>query len=51
MRRADDNVDSLKIRLAAYHRQTAPLSVFYESKGILSKLDATQKEMLSQAKP
>jgi adenylate kinase len=31
--RADDNAESLKKRLAAYHELTAPLSAYYRSKG------------------
>ena len=33
--RADDNPESLKKRLAAYHAQTAPLSAHYRGKGML----------------
>ena len=42
-RRADDNVESLKTRLSAYHNQTAPLAGFYREKGILTTIDAAQK--------
>jgi len=41
-RRADDNVDALKIRLGAYHKQTAPLADFYREKKILTTIDAAQ---------
>ena len=37
--RADDNPESLKKRLAAYHAQTAPLSHYYRSKGLLKATD------------
>jgi adenylate kinase len=37
--RADDNAESLKKRLAAYHRQTAPLSAYYRSKGLHKATD------------
>ena len=43
IRRADDNVESLKTRLSAYHKQTAPLADFYREKQILTTVDATQK--------
>ncbi|XP_017491383.1 PREDICTED: adenylate kinase-like, partial [Rhagoletis zephyria] len=42
-RRSDDNAESLKTRLAAYHRQTAPLSSFYSAKKLLTPVDAAQK--------
>ena len=37
--RADDNPESLKKRLAAYHAQTAPLSAYYRRKGTLKSTD------------
>ncbi len=37
--RADDNPESMKKRLAAYHAQTAPLSAYYKSKGSLKTTD------------
>jgi adenylate kinase len=37
--RADDNPETLKKRLAAYHAQTAPLAAYYARKGRLSSLD------------
>jgi len=33
--RADDNEDSLKVRLMAYYKQTSPLIGYYHAKGIL----------------
>ncbi len=39
-RRADDNAETVKQRLEAYHAQTAPLIAFYEQKGALSRVDA-----------
>lgn len=39
-RRADDNPDTVRRRLTAYHRETAPLIAFYEAKGVLLRLDA-----------
>jgi adenylate kinase len=37
--RADDNPESLKKRLDAYHAQTAPLSAYYRKKGLLKVTD------------
>ncbi|MFZ5693862.1 MAG: adenylate kinase [Pseudomonadota bacterium] len=37
--RADDNAESLKKRLDAYHAQTAPLSHYYRRKGLLKTTD------------
>ncbi len=37
--RADDNPESLKKRLEAYHAQTAPLTGYYASRGVLKTID------------
>ncbi len=37
--RADDNVETLKKRLAVYHEQTAPVLPFYEAAGLLHVVD------------
>ena len=37
--RADDNEESLKIRLMAYYKQTSPLIGYYHAKGDLSSVD------------
>ena len=37
--RADDNAESLKIRLMAYYKQTSPLLGYYYAKGMLSGVD------------
>ena len=37
--RKDDNPDVFKTRLEAYRNQTAPLSAYYESKGMLKTAD------------
>lgn len=37
--RADDNVETLKKRLAVYHEQTAPILPYYRDKGILKVVD------------
>ncbi len=42
VRRADDNAETVKSRLAAYHAQTAPLLPYYEKKGLLKVVDGTQ---------
>lgn len=39
-RRADDNADTVRRRLVAYHNETAPLISFYEQAGVLQTLDA-----------
>lgn len=39
-RRADDNPQTVRNRLVAYHRETAPLIAFYEAEGSLQTLDA-----------
>ncbi|WP_298679419.1 adenylate kinase [uncultured Lentibacter sp.] len=37
--RADDNEESLKVRLMAYYKQTSPLIGYYHAKGQLSSVD------------
>ena len=39
-RRADDNADTVRERLKAYHAQTAPLIAYYDGKGVLERIDA-----------
>lgn len=39
-RRADDNAETVRERLKAYHAQTAPLITYYEAKGVLQRIDA-----------
>ncbi|WP_116131558.1 adenylate kinase [Tropicimonas sp. IMCC34043] len=39
-RRADDNAETVRSRLSAYHEQTAPLIDFYKSRGQLKEVDA-----------
>lgn len=39
-RRADDNAETVRERLTAYHAQTAPLITYYDDKGVLERLDA-----------
>ena len=39
-RRADDNAETVRERLKAYHAQTAPLIAYYQGRGVLQKIDA-----------
>lgn len=39
-RRADDNAETVKARLEAYHAQTEPLIAYYETRGALENVDA-----------
>ena len=39
VRRADDNEESVRVRMAAYNRQTAPLIGYYHAKGKLRTVD------------
>ena len=39
-RRADDNLETVKARLEAYEKQTAPLLPYYRGKGKLKTIDA-----------
>jgi adenylate kinase len=39
-RRADDNAETVRERLQAYHDQTAPLIAHYEGQGVLQRVDA-----------
>lgn len=38
-RRADDNADTVKTRLAQYHEQTAPILPYYSDRGVLKTVD------------
>lgn len=38
-RRADDNEQAVRTRLAAYHAQTAPLLPYYRGRGVLATVD------------
>lgn len=44
IKRSDDNPESLKKRLDAYHKQTTPLSEYYLKRSILHKIDASLNE-------
>ncbi|WP_370254760.1 adenylate kinase [Nioella sp.] len=39
-RRADDNADTVRTRLTAYHAQTAPLISYYDARGALTRVPA-----------
>ena len=39
-RRADDNAETVRERLQAYHAQTAPLIAYYDGKDVLQRIDA-----------
>ena len=39
IRRADDNEESVRVRMSAYNRQTAPLIGYYHAKGKLRSVD------------
>ncbi|QYZ72039.1 adenylate kinase [Neotabrizicola shimadae] len=39
-RRADDNAETVRERLRAYHSQTAPLIAHYDRQGVLHRVDA-----------
>ena len=41
-RRADDNEETVRSRLGAYHAQTAEIVPYYERKGILAEIDGMQ---------
>jgi adenylate kinase len=38
-RRADDNEETVRARLEAYHKQTAPILPYYADKGVLETVD------------
>ena len=39
--RSDDNLESIKRRLAVYHEQTAPLVAYYERQGVVRRIPGT----------
>lgn len=39
IRREDDNAETVKARLDAYHRQTAPLLPYYKARNVLKSID------------
>ncbi|XP_038653416.1 adenylate kinase 2, mitochondrial isoform X2 [Scyliorhinus canicula] len=42
IKRSDDNEETLKSRLTAYHTQTQPLISYYQKRGLHTAVDATQ---------
>lgn len=42
IQRSDDNVDTLRKRLAAFHSQTGPVVEYYKKQGIWTPIDAAQ---------
>ncbi|GJQ15312.1 hypothetical protein GpartN1_g7103.t1 [Galdieria partita] len=42
VRRSDDNAETLKKRLEAFHKSTDPVIRYYEKKGILRRIDASK---------
>ena len=50
IRRADDNADTLKARLAAFHAQTAPVLDHYRAKVVAIKADKPQAAVADQIK-
>jgi adenylate kinase len=49
-RRADDNAETVKSRLEAYYKQTAPLLPYYKQRGVLRSVDglASMDEVTKQ---
>jgi adenylate kinase len=47
--RADDSADTVRNRLKVYHELTAPITAYYEGKGILRRLDGNREEDAVQA--
>lgn len=49
-RREDDNAEAVRKRLEVYHSQTTPILPFYESKGVLKRVDgmASMDEVTAQ---
>ncbi|KAF8898248.1 adenylate kinase [Gymnopilus junonius] len=42
IQRSDDNVETLRKRLATYHAQTGPVADYYKTKGLWQGIDAAQ---------
>jgi adenylate kinase len=38
-RRADDNADTVRQRLKAYHSQTKPIIAYYDARGLVRRVD------------
>lgn len=50
IKRSDDNVDTLKKRLEAYHKSTQPVADYYKKKGLWCGVDAAQEAEVVWAK-
>lgn len=48
VRRKDDNADTLKSRLAAFHAQTAPVIQFYKDRVVNVRADKSQEHVAAQ---
>ncbi len=49
VRRKDDDAETVKTRLAAYHAQTAPLLPYYRAKGLIRTVDGMASIEMVQA--
>lgn len=43
IQRSDDNAETLRNRLATYHKQTSPVVAYYQKTGIWKPIDASQE--------
>jgi adenylate kinase len=50
VKRKDDNAETLKSRLAAFHAQTAPVIDYYKNKVVNIKADKSQEHVTEQIK-
>lgn len=50
VRRKDDNAETLKARLAAFHAQTAPVIMHYRDRVVNLKADRAQGDVADQIK-
>lgn len=50
VKRKDDNAETLKSRLSAFHAQTAPVIAFYKEKVVTVKADRPQEEVAATVK-
>lgn len=46
IQRSDDNAETLRKRLATYHKQTAEVTDYYRKKGIWAPVDASQSPQI-----
>jgi len=57
MRRPDDNAETMKSRLKAFHEQTTPILPYYKDKGVLKSVNGmgamldVQKNLVSLLYP